>query len=145
MKPSIDRTAFGSITIDGEVFEHDVLIRLNGPVKKWQNKLSTGVFGPSHIISLDEAPTSTKKGRTGSSSARGSMATVRLSAAAAEYFSEKVPGGVAACARGDPGQERGGGGCDRTITRHVLSHRSPQRGISQVCLEGYVRLHLSGG
>src|SRR5713101_68262 len=74
MKPSIDRTAFGSITIDGEVFEHDVLIRLNGPVKKWQNKLSTGVFGPSHIISLDEAPTSTKKGRTGSSSARGSMA-----------------------------------------------------------------------
>src|SRR5713101_2858024 len=75
----------------------------------------------------------------------GQYGTVRLSAAAAEDFSEKVPGGVAACARGDPGQERGGGGCDRTITRHVLSHRSPQRGISQVCLEGYVRLHLSGG
>lgn len=28
MKPHIDDTSFGSITIDGETFEHDVVIRL---------------------------------------------------------------------------------------------------------------------
>ena len=32
MKPSIDQTSFGSITIEGTTFEHDVIIRLNGQV-----------------------------------------------------------------------------------------------------------------
>jgi hypothetical protein len=30
MKPRIDRTEFGSVTIDGEIHEHDVIIRLDG-------------------------------------------------------------------------------------------------------------------
>ena len=34
MKPKIEQTTFGSITIKGEVYEHDVIIRLNGEVKK---------------------------------------------------------------------------------------------------------------
>ncbi len=29
MKPSIDQTTFGSITIAGQIFERDVIIRLN--------------------------------------------------------------------------------------------------------------------
>jgi len=55
MKPSIDRTTFGAITIDGAVYEHDVIIRLNGQVKKRKKKLSKAVYGTSHIISLAES------------------------------------------------------------------------------------------
>lgn len=55
MKPRIDRTAFGSITVEGTVFEHDVIIRPDGRVKKRKKKLSKAVYGTSHTISLDEA------------------------------------------------------------------------------------------
>ena len=33
MKPVIDATKFGSITADGETFDHDIVIRLSGKVK----------------------------------------------------------------------------------------------------------------
>ena len=55
MRPRIDRTEFGSITIEGEVLECDVIVRLNGKVKKRKKKLSKAVYGTSHTISLDEA------------------------------------------------------------------------------------------
>jgi hypothetical protein len=55
MKPRIDRTAFGSITVEGSVFEHDVIIRPDGRVKERKKKLSKAVYGTSHMISLDEA------------------------------------------------------------------------------------------
>jgi hypothetical protein len=34
MKPKIDSTNFGSITVDGKTFDYDILIRLNGQVEK---------------------------------------------------------------------------------------------------------------
>jgi hypothetical protein len=40
MKPTIEDAAFGSITVAGQVFEHDVLIRRGGQVKKRKKKLS---------------------------------------------------------------------------------------------------------
>ena len=40
MKPRIDETEFGSITIEGTVFDHDVIIRPDGQVKKRKKKLS---------------------------------------------------------------------------------------------------------
>jgi len=55
MKPQIDKTKFGSITIASEKFEYDVLIRLNGKVEKRKKKLSKEVYGTSHQISLAEA------------------------------------------------------------------------------------------
>jgi hypothetical protein len=55
VKPRIDATRFGSITIDGRTFDHDVVIRLNGAVKKRKKKLSKRVHGTSHLISLAEA------------------------------------------------------------------------------------------
>ena len=63
MQPRIDRTAFGSITIEGAEFEHDVIIRLNGRPEKRKKKLSKAIYpqdtlkgcGTSHIISLAEA------------------------------------------------------------------------------------------
>jgi hypothetical protein len=62
MRPRIDRTEFGSITIEGEVIEYDVIVRLNGKVKKRKKKLSKAVYGTSHTISLDEAKHVYQKG-----------------------------------------------------------------------------------
>ena len=55
MKPKIQAAKFGSITIQGQKIEHDVIIRLDGTVKKRKKKLSKRVFGTSHRISLAEA------------------------------------------------------------------------------------------
>jgi len=55
VKPTIDSTQFGSITIDGRRFDHDVVIRLDGSIKKRKKKLSKAVHGTSHLISLAEA------------------------------------------------------------------------------------------
>jgi len=54
MKPHIDGTEFGRIVIAGESFNHDVVIRLSGKVKKRKKKLSKEVFGTSHTISREE-------------------------------------------------------------------------------------------
>ena len=55
MKPKIKKTEFGYITVGGETYEHDVLIRLDGAVKKRKKKLSKEVYGTSHTLSLPEA------------------------------------------------------------------------------------------
>ncbi len=55
MKPKIDGTSFGSITIAHEEYDHDVIIRLDGEVKKRKKKLSKALYGTSHIMSLAEA------------------------------------------------------------------------------------------
>jgi hypothetical protein len=55
MKPHIGGTHFGSISIEGEEYDHDVFICLDGVVKKRKKKLSKEVFGTSHILSLSEA------------------------------------------------------------------------------------------
>ncbi len=51
----IEDTKFGSITIDGKTYEHDVIVRLSGKVEKRKKKLSKETYGTSHIISKDEA------------------------------------------------------------------------------------------
>jgi hypothetical protein len=86
MKPHIDRTKFGSVTIEGEVFERDVLIRLNGKVKKRKKKLSKAVYGTSHSISLDEAKHVYEKGAKLLIVGAGQYGLVELSDQAAEYF-----------------------------------------------------------
>ena len=52
---TIDATKFGSITVDGETFDHDIVIRLSGKVKKRKKKLSKQQYGTSHTVSLAEA------------------------------------------------------------------------------------------
>jgi len=54
MNPAINKTSFGSITVDGESYDHDIIITLDGKVKKRKKKLSKSVYGTSHKISLDE-------------------------------------------------------------------------------------------
>jgi len=54
MKPVINKTKFGSITVDGEKYNHDIYISLSGKVSKRKKKLSKAIYGTSHTISLDE-------------------------------------------------------------------------------------------
>ena len=55
MRPRIEATSFGSITIEGREIGNDVILRLDGSVQKRKKKLSKKVYGTSHTISLDEA------------------------------------------------------------------------------------------
>lgn len=89
MKPTIDKTAFGSITIEGTAFDHDVLIRQDGQVKKRKKKLSKALYGTSHILSLDEARHIYEKGTEWLIIGTGQYDNVRLSEEAANYFRQK--------------------------------------------------------
>jgi hypothetical protein len=89
MKPKIDGTQFGSITIDGSVFEHDVILRLNGKVKKRKKKLSKAIYGTSHVISLDEAKHVYEEGAKRLIVGAGQHDNVTLSDEAADYFNRK--------------------------------------------------------
>lgn len=89
MKPKIDGTEFGSITIAGGRVEHDVLIRLSGEVAKRKKKLSKAVYGTSHTISLDEAEYIYEKGAERLIVGAGQHGMVTLSAEAADYFAKK--------------------------------------------------------
>ena len=89
MEPKIDRTMFGSITIEGEIYNRDVMIRLSGKVKKRKKKLSKRVYGTSHTISLDEAKHVYQKGAERLIIGSGQFGLVGLSDEAAEYFERK--------------------------------------------------------
>lgn len=89
MKPRIDGTDFGSITIDGQRVEHDVLIRLSGAVAKRKKKLSKAVYGSSHTVSLAEAEYIREKGAERLIVGSGQDGRVELSREAADYFAKK--------------------------------------------------------
>ena len=89
MRPEIDATTFGSITIEGKTFEHDVLIRLNGEIEKRKKKLSKAIYGTSHVVSLDEAKFVYEKGTKRLIVGSGQDGNVELSNEAADYFERK--------------------------------------------------------
>lgn len=89
MKPNIDHTTFGSITIEGTDFEHDVIIRLDGQVKKRKKKLSKAIYGTSHIVSLIEAKYVYEKGAERLIIGTGQDGNVKLSDEATGYFIHK--------------------------------------------------------
>ena len=59
MRPRIDAADFGSITVEGTVFDHDVVISPEGEVSKRKKKLSKAVYGTSHTICSRRPSTST--------------------------------------------------------------------------------------
>ena len=89
MKPHINATQFGSITIDGEVFEHDVMIRLDGKVKKRKKKLSKLKYGTSHKVSPEEAKHIYTGGANRLIVGTGQNGCVELSEEAVNYFKKK--------------------------------------------------------
>ncbi|MGZ3593489.1 MAG: Mth938-like domain-containing protein [Syntrophales bacterium] len=86
MKPSIDSTEFGTIVISGELYEHDVVIRLSGKVKKRQKKLSKARYGTSHKVSLEEAETIFEAGAERLIIGTGQSGMLDLSKEATEFF-----------------------------------------------------------
>jgi hypothetical protein len=89
MKPRTEATSFGSITIDGEKYRHDVLITVDGAVQKRKKKLSKEVFGTSHKISLAEAEYIYEKDAEVLVVGTGQFDQVRLSEEAQSYFESK--------------------------------------------------------
>ena len=89
MEPHIDRTMFGSVTVDGQIFERDIVIRLSGKVRKRKKKLSKAVYGTSHIISLEEAQHVYQKGAERLVVGAGQYGLVELSEEAAEHLDER--------------------------------------------------------
>jgi len=88
MKPEINKTKFGSITIAGTAYDHDVIIRLNGQVDKRKKKLSKAIFGTSHMISLAEAEYVYEEGAQRLIIGTGQQGMVKLSAEAVDYFKQ---------------------------------------------------------
>lgn len=86
MKPHINESIFGSITIEYMVFNHDVIIGLDGQIKKRRKKLSTKVYGTSHIISLNEIQYVYDEGATLLILGCGQYSRARLSTEAEEYL-----------------------------------------------------------
>ncbi len=86
MKPQIEKTDFGSITIDGEVYAHDVVIRPSGKIKKRKKRLSKAVYGTSHTLSLDEAKDIFKQGAEKLIIGTGQYGVLNLSDEAKNYF-----------------------------------------------------------
>jgi len=89
MKPIIDRTEFGSIEIEKSVFKHDVIINLDGQVRKRKKKLSKAIYGTSHIISLDEAKHVYEKGAKLLIIGAGQYSQVNLSDEAEIFFKQE--------------------------------------------------------
>jgi hypothetical protein len=85
----IGGTTFGSITIDGKTYAHDVIIRLSGEVVKRKKKLSKEYYGTSHVLSKDEAKFVFEKGCEQLILGSGQMGNVHLSPEAEAYFAKK--------------------------------------------------------
>lgn len=88
-RPRCCGTDFGWIEIDGEHYEHDVLIRLDGTVEKRKKRLSKRIYGTSHTISLDEAKHVYEKGARVLVVGTGQGDIVRLSPEAEGYFQRR--------------------------------------------------------
>lgn len=86
MRPKIDDTWFGSITIEGERYEHDVIIRLSGKVRKRNKNLSKAVYGTSHTLSLAEIKDLHRDKAEYLIVGTGQEDQLRLSKEAAEYL-----------------------------------------------------------
>jgi len=89
MNPKINSTSFGSITVNENNFEKDILIRMSGQIEKRKKKLSKEVYGTSHKISLAEAKFIYEKGADEIIIGTGQTGYVELSKEAKEFFEEK--------------------------------------------------------
>ena len=88
MKAKMEATSFGSITINGQKFDHDVIIRLNESIRKRKKKLSKKLYGTSHKISLVEAEFIYEDGAQTLIVGTGQYDQVRLSDEAQDYFDD---------------------------------------------------------
>ena len=89
MVPTIEGAQFGSITVGGESFDHDIVIRLDGNVKKRKKKLSKQRYGTSHMVSVEEAENIYDEGAERLIIGAGQYGALKLSDEARAFFQEK--------------------------------------------------------
>lgn len=89
MKPQIEKTSFGAITVGGETYNHDIVIELDGRVRKRAKKLSKELYGTSHIISLAEIENVYQEGAQEILVGTGQFGRVNLSEEAEAFLAEK--------------------------------------------------------
>lgn len=82
----ITETTLGTITVDGVVYDHDVILRRSGEVIKRKKMLSKRIHGTSHIISEDEADFLFEDGCTKVIIGTGQSGRVELSPEAELFF-----------------------------------------------------------
>jgi len=88
MKPEIDSTTFGSITIEDETYHHDVVIQLDGTILKRKKHLSKEIYGTAHIISIKEAKFVYEEGAQCLIIGTGQQGLVELSDETSQFFEE---------------------------------------------------------
>ena len=89
MELKIQNTQFGSITVGGEVYKHDIVIRLGGKVKKRKKKLSKQQYGTSHTVSLEEAKDIFDEGTERLIVGTGQYGALNVSQEAEDFFRDK--------------------------------------------------------
>ena len=89
MEPKIDAVSFGRITVDGKAIKHDIVIALDGKVRKRKKKLSKAVYGTSHTLSLAEAKSTYEKGAQTLIVGSGHFDRLRLSPEAETFLANK--------------------------------------------------------
>jgi hypothetical protein len=88
-KPHVEGTVFGSITIDGEVYNHDVVLTPAGKVVERRKELPKRVTGTSHVVSKEEAEYLVELGAERLIIGTGQYGALTLSEEAAGYLREK--------------------------------------------------------
>ena len=58
----IENTSFGTITMDGKTYEHDVVVRLSGEVVKRKKELSKKYYAPRISCRKTRQNLSSKRG-----------------------------------------------------------------------------------
>lgn len=89
MNPAINKTSFGSITIDGIEYSHDVIIHLDGSVSKRKKKLSKKITGTSHVMSKNEAKHIYQTGTEKIILGTGQQGVLKISDEAMQFFQKK--------------------------------------------------------
>jgi hypothetical protein len=89
MRPKIDDTWFGSITVAGRQYEYDIVIRLSGRIRKRNKQLSKAVYGDSHTISLPEIEELYREKAERIIVGSGQNGQVQLSAEAAAFLAAR--------------------------------------------------------
>jgi len=75
--------------VDGQSYDHDIIITLEGEVKKRKKKLSKAIYGTSHKISADEIGYLYQDGSEGLIIGSGQYGVAELSEEANNYLELK--------------------------------------------------------
>jgi len=117
----IENTTFGTITMDGKTYEHDVVVRLSGEVVKRNKKLSKKYTAPRISPQKTKRSLSSKRGASSSLLARAKLAMASIAGSRNLFREKELQGSVAADPRGDPCVQQVNGKKDWAFSRDLLN------------------------